>query len=171
MDYNGIESNKNLWINSITPKHRGVEKALFHRRISAITDILTLENHHFAATNVIIDSGKIRSRGLTPLGKREGPNNLKLLPRILLFSYRGKKIPLLLCYSLFTLNCPLLLCYSNSFWSVLLVILQLNQRIKFHIISVGTNWHYMPFDRMQWEVPWTARRSNQSILKEINSGW
>lgn len=46
----------------VTPKHGGVEKAPFHRRISATTDILTLENHHFAATNVITDSGKIRSR-------------------------------------------------------------------------------------------------------------
>lgn len=62
MDYNGIESNKNLWINIVTPNHGGVEKAPFHRRISATTDILTLENHHFAATNVITDSGKIRSR-------------------------------------------------------------------------------------------------------------
>ena len=47
---------------TISAKHGGVEKAPFHRRISATTDILTLENHHFAATNVIIDSGKIRSR-------------------------------------------------------------------------------------------------------------
>lgn len=56
-----IESKKNLWANSVTPKYGGVERALFHRRISATGDISALENHHFATTNVITHSGKIRS--------------------------------------------------------------------------------------------------------------
>ena len=87
---------------------------------------------------------------LTPLGKWEGPNNLKLLPHIFI-SYKGKeKIPLLLYCSLWTVlcYCAIQIHFKLCNW----VILQLNQRIKFYITSVRTNWHHMPFERMQWEV-------------------
>lgn len=43
-------------------KNERVEKSLFHRRISTLEAILTLENHCFAITNVIIDLEKIRTR-------------------------------------------------------------------------------------------------------------
>ena len=44
------------------------------------------------------------------------------------------------------------------------------QRYEMWAIKKGEHRRIHAFELWCWRVPWTARRSNQSILKEISSG-
>lgn len=63
-DNNRLQNQKRIYESTalFKKKKMRVEKSLFHRRISTLEAILTLENHCFAITNVIIDLEKIRTR-------------------------------------------------------------------------------------------------------------
>lgn len=131
-DYNTLNQKRNHESLVLSQKNGRVIKPLFHRKISTnYRRYIHIRKSPLCNQQCNNWSGPDQKWMLTPLGRGGGPNILNTLRHMLLLRKQKEKVP---------------------FAFVKSGVLQLNQRIKLHITSVGTKWLYKPPDVMQREV-------------------